>query len=315
LIQEIGSYAGFAAVVGLAVLSALYFSQARDVRRLRDWAGRAPERDAEARSRVAAVAEARQGAVAEPAQKAQPAAAAGGNSGAAAAAATGNSTAAPKPVTAAAAGPSAVSAASAAGAGSGGVASPPRPKPRIAASSGQTQILGKQQGPPERWYRRLAPRYIALIVAGVLVVGGGIAVGAIKLLSNDSSGGGTPSSQPQGGGDSGAGGNATPKKTAPPINPSTVHVAVFNGTQINGLARSYADKVQGLGFTPDAVGQVPAPSERAETVVLYKAGKKRQAILVRKKLKLGNIEQIDQQTQGLAPNADVVVVVGQNAAQ
>ena len=44
LILEIGSYAGLAAIPGLAVLSALYFSQARDVRRLREWAGRAPER-------------------------------------------------------------------------------------------------------------------------------------------------------------------------------------------------------------------------------------------------------------------------------
>ena len=47
IIQEIGSYAGFAAVVGLAVLAALYFSQARDVRRLREWAGRSPERPEE----------------------------------------------------------------------------------------------------------------------------------------------------------------------------------------------------------------------------------------------------------------------------
>src|SRR4051812_41161892 len=47
IIQDVGSYAGFAAVVGLAVLAALYFSQARDVRRLREWAGRAPERAAE----------------------------------------------------------------------------------------------------------------------------------------------------------------------------------------------------------------------------------------------------------------------------
>jgi LytR cell envelope-related transcriptional attenuator len=45
IIQEIGSYAGFAAVLGLAVLSALYFSQARDVKRLREWAGRAPDRE------------------------------------------------------------------------------------------------------------------------------------------------------------------------------------------------------------------------------------------------------------------------------
>jgi hypothetical protein len=48
LIQKIGSYAGFAAVVGLGVLAALYFSQARDVKRLREWAGRAPERAVEA---------------------------------------------------------------------------------------------------------------------------------------------------------------------------------------------------------------------------------------------------------------------------
>ena len=47
LIEQVGSYAGFAAVIGLAVLSALYFSQARDVKRLRDWAGRAPERATE----------------------------------------------------------------------------------------------------------------------------------------------------------------------------------------------------------------------------------------------------------------------------
>jgi LytR cell envelope-related transcriptional attenuator len=47
ILQEIGAYAGLAAVVGLAVLSALYFSQARDVKRLREWAGRAPERTAD----------------------------------------------------------------------------------------------------------------------------------------------------------------------------------------------------------------------------------------------------------------------------
>src|SRR5215813_10529615 len=53
-VQEIGAYAGFAAVIGLAVLSALYFSQARDVKSLRAWAGRAPERAAEEEARSAA---------------------------------------------------------------------------------------------------------------------------------------------------------------------------------------------------------------------------------------------------------------------
>jgi hypothetical protein len=47
LIQEVGSYAGLLAFLGVGVLALLHFVQARDVRRLRDWAGRAPERDAE----------------------------------------------------------------------------------------------------------------------------------------------------------------------------------------------------------------------------------------------------------------------------
>lgn len=47
LIKEIGAFAGLAAFLGLALLALLSFAQARDVRRLREWAGSAPERDAE----------------------------------------------------------------------------------------------------------------------------------------------------------------------------------------------------------------------------------------------------------------------------
>jgi hypothetical protein len=47
LVERVGAYAGLAAFFGLAILVLLYFSQARDVRRLREWAGRAPERAAE----------------------------------------------------------------------------------------------------------------------------------------------------------------------------------------------------------------------------------------------------------------------------
>src|SRR5436190_4308487 len=53
-IKEIGAYAGLGAIVGLAVLSALYFSQARDLKRLREWAGRAPERASEQAAQQAA---------------------------------------------------------------------------------------------------------------------------------------------------------------------------------------------------------------------------------------------------------------------
>jgi len=47
LVERVGAYAGLAAFFGLAILVLLYFSQARDVRRLREWAGRAPERATE----------------------------------------------------------------------------------------------------------------------------------------------------------------------------------------------------------------------------------------------------------------------------
>jgi LytR cell envelope-related transcriptional attenuator len=47
LLERVGSFAGLGAFLGLAILALLYFSQARDVRRLREWAGRAPERTGE----------------------------------------------------------------------------------------------------------------------------------------------------------------------------------------------------------------------------------------------------------------------------
>jgi LytR cell envelope-related transcriptional attenuator len=47
LIERVGSYVGLASFLGLAILALLYFSQARDLRRLREWAGRAPERAAD----------------------------------------------------------------------------------------------------------------------------------------------------------------------------------------------------------------------------------------------------------------------------
>jgi hypothetical protein len=59
LVEKIGPFVGLAAFIGLAVLAFLIFQQSRDVRRLREWAGRAPERALEAAEATAAAAEAR----------------------------------------------------------------------------------------------------------------------------------------------------------------------------------------------------------------------------------------------------------------
>jgi LytR cell envelope-related transcriptional attenuator len=106
ILKDIGSYAGIGAVVGLAVLSALYFSQARDVKRLREWAGRAPERTSEgtaaqqiAPQRVTAVPQAKPAAAAGK-QAAAPAAAQQGAAKPAAAAAAGAATPQARPAAA-----------------------------------------------------------------------------------------------------------------------------------------------------------------------------------------------------------------------
>jgi len=59
LIEDIGPILGIVAFLGFAILALLIVLQAREVRRLREWAGRAPERAAEADDADKAVADAR----------------------------------------------------------------------------------------------------------------------------------------------------------------------------------------------------------------------------------------------------------------
>ena len=56
IVIEIGALAGLASFLGVTTLAILTFVQGRDLRRLRDWAGRAPERDAEFQEATAALA-------------------------------------------------------------------------------------------------------------------------------------------------------------------------------------------------------------------------------------------------------------------
>jgi hypothetical protein len=55
-VEKYGVYVGIASFFGLALLSVLYFSQARELKRLREWAGRAPERARDLEQRVVAQA-------------------------------------------------------------------------------------------------------------------------------------------------------------------------------------------------------------------------------------------------------------------
>lgn len=293
LIQEIGSYAGLAAIPGLAILSALYFSQARDVRRLRDWAGRAPERTAE---------QAQGGrVVARPAPQTAAAQQQPATAGAAAAASAGGGTAtATRPATATGAPPG---------------THPPVPRVH---TGGQTTILGAgaSANGQDPWYRRAADRlpaarYIAIVLVGIAVVGGGIAYGITQLGSSDSS---SSSSSSSGGGDVGSKKSKKQKPAPVAIKPGDVSVAVLNGTTTNGLASSIGTKLEQQGFK---VGNEDNSNQGQvnESVVLFKPGKSQEAALVRRRLGLNQIEPADQQALAQGGGADVIVVLGADLAQ
>ncbi len=56
MIEQIGAFAGLASFLGLGILALLSFTQGRDIRRLREWAGSAPERDAERKETTSTIA-------------------------------------------------------------------------------------------------------------------------------------------------------------------------------------------------------------------------------------------------------------------
>ena len=369
VILDVGAYAGFAAVVGLAVLSALYFSQARDLKRLREWAGRAPERAAEqaASAQVATPEQAAQEAsrpvasgavrpipaakpagakvdgddktaeqpatggkpgVATPAGKPQPATPGGDKPAKPGAAPPVPATAAAKPATAA--GPAPATPAGAPAKAADGAPStpgptpatpsgrPPMPPPVVpgrpappvrspAAAKATSQSTAVLPASSSRLRDRargsgrdgLSARYIALIAAGVIVIGGAAAFGISQLGGDD--GGGTSGDQSAG-------------EPQAPVNPSTVTVSVLNGTTVPGLAAQIGDEVESSGFQRGNVANA-LDQQRATSVVLYAQDSDREAKLVAKRLGINSVEPIDPDSAALGGNASVVVIVGADQTQ
>lgn len=305
IVEQIGSYAGFAAVVGLAVLSALYFSQARDVKRLREWAGRAPEREpaekAAIQARAQASAEAAQQRLQAQPPPQQQAATQGGKPAPASAAAT--ATSAPP------AGPGAKPGAARPAAGNGGPGGPGKAPPvggtpRVPAAQ-QTAILPPSAMARPPWYRRPAlpePRYLALMVAGVIIVGGGAAFGITQLGSDDAPT--TPAA-----GEQGAQGRGETQQSNTPPAPSEIAVSVLNGTTVTGLASQFQDALAEAGYD---VGNAANFSDqaKAESVVLYAEGARPAARVVANDLEISQIERVDPDSQTLGGNASVIVVLG-----
>lgn len=170
--------------------------------------------------------------------------------------------------------------------------------------------------PREPWYRRLlaSPRYLVLVIAGVLILGGAAAF-AVSELTKDDSGGTTAGMRaaPAGNadqGDEGDGGDQA-NNQAPAVDPGKVTVAVLNGTTVPGLAKQVGDKVAAQGFRLGTVANTAdQEQQRAESVVLFAPGHRNEARAVSRRLSISQRQPIDPGSQALAGDATVVVIAG-----
>ena len=199
--------------------------------------------------------------------------------------------------------------ASASGSGSGGIL-PPYAQSR---PGGRAPEGGNGNGARRIFSSR--GRGVAVVAAGILVLGG-IALGATQLLGGDdepaSSGGGSPANAQNTTTGSEDGEKATRKRA--PVNRSNVRVAVLNGTTVPGLAAQIGDQIERQGFRLGTVTNFN-DQQRAESVVLYAPGAEREAAEVGRRLKIAQREPIDAESQGVAGDATVAVVTGQDKTQ
>jgi hypothetical protein len=150
------------------------------------------------------------------------------------------------------------------------------------------------------------------IVGGLLLLVG-VGFGATQLLGEDE--GAQPAGQTSqrtgaagGGDDTGAGSG---NRSGAGVDPGSVTVAVLNGTTVPGLAAQIGDNVESQGFQLGTITN-STDQQRAESVVLYAPGAEMEARDVARRLKISQREEADPDSQGLAGDATVIVVAGQD---
>lgn len=257
VIKDIGALAGIGAFLGVAVLSLLYFSQARDVRRLRDWAGRAPERDAEDVEVTSDLAAER----AEELRKVEE------ERARREAALTAERQADSK-----------------------------RDERRRRRDAGLPEQTGleriREQFGGGAGRRLPEPRYLAVGIGAVIVLGVAITVGVLAL--------------------SGGGGGSGKASKGGSVKSSQFEVAVLNGTNppVNGLAGTVSNKLESQGFHAGRVGN--SRDSYAVSMVAFKNGYRPEASKVARTLHIQKLRMMSGGIRGDAAGAPVAVVVGQD---
>lgn len=210
LVREVGAAAGVAAGVGLAVLSALHCSQARDIKRLREWAARAAERPGR------------------------------------------------------------------------GVSAAPGAHP---------------------WSGRIGTRHGAVVLAGLVVLGGAVAYG-LTQLSGGHSGDRPGSARAK---------NDKAKRSGAAVEPGDVTVAVLNGTTVPGLAAALRDQLAAGGFKKGLI-DVFSDQQLVESVVQYAPGHQAAAKAVGRRIGIRRSAPLTAAGRALAGDATVIVIAGADKA-
>jgi hypothetical protein len=251
LIETIGDFAGLAAFIGLGILALLFFAQSRDLRRLREWAGAAPERDAELAEATAGIAEQRS----EELQRLQD--------------------------------------------------EQRRREEAVAAERAANDLRERrrdrrERGLPEqtRWERireRVTGdstgdgfgRRAAVIVIAIIVIAVGVAAVATDFFSGSDDGG---------------------SKSV--LDPSSIQVAVLNGTDVEGLAGRFGDQIDERGYSLGAITNSPMTFE--QSVVMFRPGFKPEAQRVARELNIREVRPMGNAIAEAGASAKIAVIVGED---
>lgn len=145
---------------------------------------------------------------------------------------------------------------------------------------------------PSFWRRLIArgPRH-PLVLAGLALV---LAVGLVVVVSL-----------------TGSIGDNDPD-TSGRFDRTTVSLVVLNGSSQTALADKVADSLTAAGFEDVRTGTT---ATSRQTVVLYEKGNRRAAEILRRELGVKVVQRLDRAAKAAAPEADVVVVAGEDYAR
>ncbi|MDQ3573283.1 MAG: LytR C-terminal domain-containing protein [Actinomycetota bacterium] len=145
--------------------------------------------------------------------------------------------------------------------------------------------------PHPRWHRfgRLAtqPRWMAVVALAALTVSVAGVIGVQQILVDDDRGAAPGTSEPDG-----------------------ISVAVLNTTSAGGIGGRVSREIVASGYL--AGGVQTFVREADQSVVMHQPGGKRAAKRIAGQLEIGAVQRIDLEVEEAVPEADVVVILGQD---